>query len=105
MECQRCHIRTKANLQQYCEAFVKEFISTIIPLGATNIMIDREHRLCGNRARQSRLIVVKFDDRESVSFKSREAAIKASLQGSNLGAGIQSKRYREARKALGDRAR
>lgn len=89
-----------------CEKLVKELITSKLQLDATPMVLDRAHRLGGNRARKPRPIVVKFhrySDREAVRLKSHEDAIKTSLRGSNLGVGIQSpQQYRDARKAFAE---
>ena len=89
--------------QEKCDLLVKELIESKLDIDATNITLDRAHRL-GNRVipNKPRPIIAKFhyyNDREQV----RTAAfrLKDDLKRENFGVGIQlPKEWREARKQL-----
>ena len=89
--------------QEKCDLLVKELIESKLDIDATNITLDRAHRL-GNRVipNKPRPIIAKFhyyNDREQV--RTVTFRLKDDLKRENFGVGIQlPKEWREARKQL-----
>ena len=86
-----------------CDLLVKELIENKLQINASNILLDRAHRL-GNKIipNKPRPIIVKFHyykDREQVRTAAQH--MKEDLKKANLGVGIQlPKEWRDARKQL-----